>query len=192
MPPAADQLDGHLILEEAISQLGIDLLALVALASVFASPDVFQQLRSENGLGVWYPNVRRYKRGERKGDMVGNVRLDDNTYGNYAIDGAVGRATPGLEASHVWPLTTYDERYHTCIANIVLLPASIAGLSDKHPGVIAALKYRSFELFDWYPVDIAGVSQQKPERPDCYPAVWRKPEPMTPAIAEAIRRRKPR
>lgn len=108
--------------------------------------------------------------------MVGNVRLDDNTYGNYAVDGAVGRATPGLEASHVWPLTTYDERYHTCIANIVLLPASIAGLSDKHPGVIAALKYRSFELFDWYPVDIAGVPQKKPERPDRYPTVWREPE----------------
>lgn len=68
--------------------------------------------------------------GERRGQFVDGVRLDDNTYANQAIKiAAIGsREIEGFHTSHVWPGSCYDPRYHTCIANLVLIPAPLAGL----------------------------------------------------------------
>jgi hypothetical protein len=189
-------LDGDMILAETIGRLGIDLGALVAATGIWANPDVFKLLKIENTFGVWYQNVRRaaQKRGEKKGEEINGVRMDDNTYANFAIEGAIGkvRQTSNVEVCHIWPRSTYDERYHTCIANLVLLPRSVAGLSDKHPPVVAALQHRAFVLYGWYPADIGGVPVRPPEKPPSYPTKWRDPEAMTPAIEQAIGRRKPR
>lgn len=188
-----DELDGDLLVASAVERLAINLPVLLAETAIWASPGVFHLLKSDNVHATWYPLTRRayVKRGEKKGQLVGNVRLDDNTYANVAIKRAVGKhgRICNVHACHVWPRTAYDERYYTCIANIVLLPRSIAGLSDNHPSMTKALQYRSFELYGWFPTDIAGDPQSPPVKPPNYPANWREPEPLTPEIRDAVSRR---
>jgi hypothetical protein len=91
-----------------------------------------------------------------------------------AVFGSRNRCTR-MHVCHVWPETCYDVRYHTSLANLVLLPAALAGLSDHHEGVAQCLRYRSYELFGWHPADIAV-----PEMPVGYPAVsdWAQPFPI--------------
>ena len=78
---------------------------------------------------------------------------------------------------HVWPGTCYDERYHTSIANLILVPSAIAGLTDHDPLTTQAIKYRAYELYGWHP---EGV--ERPVRPHGYPSMW--PEPTSNADVE--------
>jgi hypothetical protein len=101
--------------------------------------------------------------------------LDDNSYANLAIKRALGihrTKLIGFECCHIWPNTCYDARYHTVIANLVLLPRALAGFTDHDPQVQAALQYRSFELYRWHPEEWPA-----PERPTGFPDQWRDPEP---------------
>jgi hypothetical protein len=181
-------IDGNEILEEALHHLGIDLSVLIASVAIWANPEVFNILKNENGLGVYYPKVRRFKagQGENKGQIINGIRLDDNTYANFAIKKSIGhdREAFHFTTSHIWPDSCYDHRYHTCIANIVLIPKSISGLSDHDQHVIQCLKYRSFELYKWHPIE-----EQPPTKPLRYPEKWRNPLPMTEAIKRAIQNR---
>ena len=82
----------------------------------------------------------------------------------------------GFECCHIWPRTCYDPRYHTAIANLVLLPRVLAGLTDHDPSIQRAIQYRAFELYRWYP-----DGEQPPEQPQVYPENWR--EPMADPVA---------
>jgi hypothetical protein len=94
----------------------------------------------------------------------------------------------GFECCHIWPNTCYDVRYHTVIANLVLLPRALAGLTDHDPQVQAALQYRSFELYRWHPEEWPA-----PERPAGFADQWRDPEPDPAAeTASGPRPRAPR
>ena len=183
----AELFDGRDLLEQALVSQGIDLCALVAATTVWANPEVFEYLKAHNGYGAYFPNTRRAKPPEVRGMIVDGTRLDDNTYANHAIKYAVGlkRLVVAMEACHVWPGTTYIATCHTVIANLVLMPTSLAGLSDHNDAVISALKYRSYELYGWYPPD-----EQQPPRPERYSYNWREPEPMTPAIMWSLKHRK--
>jgi hypothetical protein len=166
------------LLEEACRKHGIDLAVLVAETSLWADPEIHRRLAGTPEGPVWYPNRRRYRvgAGERKGQVKDGVQLDDNTYANYAIKRALGFAQDelvGFEVCHIWPGTAYDARFHTCIANLVLLPRPLAGLSDHDSRIAAALQYRSFELYGWAPDPSLPV-----DRPDAYPSNWRAPFPM--------------
>jgi hypothetical protein len=79
------------------------------------------------------------------------------------VFGSRDRCT-ALHVCHVWPETCYDVRYHTSLANLVLLPAPLAGLSDHHKAVAECLRYRSYELFGWYPEEVSA-----PVKPLGYP-----------------------
>ena len=57
----------------------------------------------------------------------------------------------GFEACHIWEKTCYDERYHTSVANLVLIPREIAGLTDHCDAVKELLKYESFNRFGFIP-----------------------------------------
>jgi hypothetical protein len=119
--------------------------------------------------------------------VVDGVTLDDNTRANLAIKRAVGvnrNDIKGFEACHLWPGTAYDARYHTVIANLVLLPRGVAGLSDHDADVLAKLQYRAFELYGWHPEEVSP-----PSKPLNYPTCWREPEPFAPEVAMAIARR---
>ena len=68
------------------------------------------------------------------------------------------------------------------MANIVLLPRALAGLSDHDSEVQRALQYRALELYSWWPEGLP-----EPTKPDFYPPVWRDPLP-DPAVSPPRRR----
>lgn len=180
--------EADLMLREALDKHNIHLSVLVAETGLWANPEVHKILVAENGVGSYFPKHRRYRpgQGERCGAVINGVRLDNNSYANHAIKQAlgVGRSAKGFETCHIWPNSCYDERYHTAIANLVLLPRALAGLSDYNAEVRQALQYRALELYDWYPTE-----QAKPSKPAFYPTNWREPEPFTERIAKIIGRR---
>ncbi len=161
---------------DAVKRHDIHLSLLVADTGLWVNPEFHNRLVRDTGSAAMFPKVRRARigQGEHRGQIVDGVRFDDNSYANVAIKRAagLGKSAEGFEACHIWPLTCYDERYHTAIANIVLLPRALAGLSDHAIEIQMALQYRAFELYRWFP---NGVSQ--PEKPEFYPSHWREPQP---------------
>ncbi len=139
------------------------LIDLIAYTSIWVSPDKIS-------LEPVYPNVKRGRSNE-KGKIINGLRIDDNTYANVAIKKAISNNIEfkNYMACHIWPGTTYDERYHTLLANLVLIPRILANLSDYFSEVIDVLKYRSYELYGWHP-DGTGI----PQRPPYYPRTWNK------------------
>jgi hypothetical protein len=162
------------MLREATTKHKIHLSVLVAETALWANPAVHRWLLEKHPSGAYFPDRRRYKAGKEKlGATVDGVRMDNNSYANMAIKRALGLSPSqfvGFEACHVWPKTCYDERYHTVIANLVLLPRALASLSDHDKEVRAALQYRAYELYHWYPTE-----ETKPKRPKFYPDNWRPP-----------------
>jgi hypothetical protein len=174
------------LLTESAQRREIHLSLLVADTGLWASPEYFRRLVTDTGSGALFPRVRRARigQGEARGQFVDDIRLDDNNYANVAIKralGLAGGAAVGFEACHIWPLTCYDERYHTHVANIVLLPRALAGLSDHDLEIQRALQFRSFELYGWRPEE-----QEDPQRPAFYPSEWREPQP-DPVLSQKLR-----
>lgn len=168
------KLNGNDILKDALIKLGINLSELVAMTSIWASPEYCNNLKQKKGSSTRYPNIRRGRAGEERGSFIKGVKIDDNTYANNAIKYAVGinrKDIKNFNACHIYENTCYDERYHTKIENLVLIPNAIAQLSDNFEEVINCLKYRAFELYGWYPEE-----SEKPVKPHNYPTNWRKPE----------------
>ena len=182
-------LDGLALFREATSKLGIHLSVLVAETAIWTHPDVYQYLFAQNGTGSYFPGTRRAKAGavERPSQQLNGERLDSNNYANHAAKRAMGlgRGAKGFEVCHIWPLSCYDARYHSCVANLVLLPRPLAGLTDHDEEIVAALQFRSYELYGWYPSDLP-----MPSRPSFYPTNWRPPQAFSPEIKIAIDRRR--
>lgn len=165
------------LLIESAQRHGIHLSLLVADTALWANASVHHRVMSDTGCPAIFPMVRRARasQGERRGQVSNGVRFDDNTYANLAIKRAVGLRRGqalGFESCHIWPLTCYDERFHTAVANIVLLPRALASLSDHDDEIQRVLQYRAFELYSWWPDD-----QPQPVKPDFYPTDWREPQP---------------
>lgn len=166
------------LLLEAVKRHNIHLSLLVADTGLWVNPEFHNRLVLDTGSAAMFPMVRRARigQGERRGQIVDGVRFDDNTYANVAIKRAagLGKSAVGFEACHIWPGTCYDARYHTAIANILLLPRALAGLSDHAIEIQTALQYRAYELYEWYP-----ETMPQPVKPEFYPSKWRKPQPDT-------------
>jgi hypothetical protein len=163
------------VLLEAVERHNIHLSLLVADTGLWVNAEFHNRLVRDTGSAAMFPGVRRARgKDERRGQIVGGVRLDDNSYANLAIKRAAGldKSAVGFEACHIWPLTCHDERYHTAIANIVLLPRALAGLSDHDIEIQKALQYRALELYRWYPEE-----KPQPVKPKFYPSKWREPQP---------------
>jgi hypothetical protein len=171
-----EKIDAIELLRQAAQKHNIRLEVLVAATALWANPEVHRRLLAK-GSAAYFPDRRRYRagQGETRGQRLGSLTLDDNSYANRAIKLAVGidrHNLIGFEAAHIWPRTCYDERCHTAIANLVLLPRALAGLTDHHPEVQRALQYRAFVLYGWYP-----EGALEPTRPDPYPSTWLTPLP---------------
>lgn len=187
------RLEANTLVEEASSALGISLADLIALASVWVSPEIVRLL--EPCEGVWYPDRRRANLGLRiEGKMVENVgqvtdgvTLDNNTYANFAFKRALGvdrSEFVGFHGCHIWPGTACDAGCYTNIANLVAIPAELSSLTDHHPHIVACLKYRAWELYRWKP-----AKELAPVRPEGYPTRWRDAWPMNEAARRAVARR---
>ena len=138
------------------------LIDIIAATAIWVSPDKIS-------MNPVYPDTKR-GRAKEKGNVVDGIRIDDNTYANVAIKKAISSSIDfkNYMVCHIWPGTTYDERYHTLLANLVLIPRILANLSDYFNAVIDVLKYRSYELYGWHP-----DGTEVPQRPSYYPKVWR-------------------
>lgn len=138
------------------------LIDLIAATAIWVNPERIS-------LKPVHPHIKR-GRAKEKGDVINGIRIDDNTYANRAIKIAISNSVKfkNYMVCHIWPDTTYDERYHTLLANLVLIPRILANLSDHCAAVIAVLKYRSYELYGWHP-----EKTDAPQRPSYYPKVWR-------------------
>lgn len=187
MREASAFFDARDMLRQAAARHDIRFDVLVAETAVWAAPKVHSDLVA-TGAPAWFPNIRRGRtKTERRRTSLDGVIFDDNTYANQAIKRAIGRPPQdfdGFETCHIWEKTCYDERYHTAIANLVLLPRALAGFSDHDPQVAQALKYRAFELYGWYPDE-----QSAPKRPVDYPSTWRPAEPFSDTVQRALLRR---
>ena len=153
-----------------------------------------------NNYGSWY-NCK-YRRAvdpkERRQVIENDIKLDDNTFANRAIKLAVleglkhyGIDTSGIkfdryEACHIWPKSCYNEKYHTSVANLVLLPREIAGLTDHCKAVEDLLKYEAFKRFGFKPdpEDINPGEYAAESEPLYYDKVVWRPELKTPESSE--------
>lgn len=168
---------------------------LVAQSAIFCSVEVFEKVKSGelggkenigrgNEFGAWFHyTFQRAKHFEKRGEYKDEVvRFDDNTQANsaiktailkgldkYGIHGNSRQSFKGFEACHIWPDTCYDARYHTSVANIVLLPREIAGLTDHCDAVEELLKYEAWKRFGFKPAE-----EEIPQRPKNYSKIkWR-------------------
>lgn len=180
------------MLAQATMELNINLSALVARCSIWANPDVFRRVSVLRSNAVWFPDCRRasIKKGEPIKTTAEGIYLDDNSKANLAIKSAIF-ARPRkdcqlMHACHVWPGTCYDTRYHTSLANLVLLPAPLSGFSDHDERIAAILRYRSYELFGWHPSEVGA-----PAWPESYPEIWAPPIPIDAVVLRRIERLSP-
>lgn len=121
-------------------------------------------------------------------------RYDDNTQANLAIKTALLKAPntflriseikdfQNYTACHIWDgqsssgtnagSTVYDNRFHTSLTNIVLIPSVLAGITDHNPVVSECLRIRSHDLYGHIPgLHFPGT---RPDAPSWYPRlVWR-------------------
>lgn len=166
-PKCTKTLDGHAETKRAVIELDIDIARLVARTAIWAP---LQEHLACNRRAKT-PNVRRKKPGETRGLNSQGVRFDDNSYPNSQMKAVLRKhyslVLENYETCHVWPKTCYDERYHTCFANLVLLPREIAAFSDHNEKIQKILQYRAFEIFRWYPDE-----EDEPIRPESYPTDW--------------------
>ncbi len=93
-----------------------------------------------------------------------DVIADDNTLANRAIKTAVLKSFElkfgpskydyslfrDYEACHIWDLPD-DRRYYASIANLVLIPRSLAALSDHFPEVRNLLRLEAYKRFGFIP-----------------------------------------
>lgn len=72
--------DAASMLEEASTKHGVDLCVLVAETGLWASPEVARRLMAETGTPCFFPKTRRLRasQGERRGEVLNGIRLDDN------------------------------------------------------------------------------------------------------------------
>ena len=165
---------------------------MIAKSAIFADPQVVKDvisgaLGTKNNKGIgnldacWdhYAKCRdnNVKKGQQTKDRNGLVCIaDDNTEANKAIKNAV-LASPSMngikpaggyrlfkdyEACHIWGLVD-DCHYYTSIANLVLIPRAISGLSDHCQAVKEMLQYEAYKRFNILP-----KGQTVPKRPQFY------------------------
>ena len=167
---------------------------LVAQSAIFCPKNIFEKVkkgelgsRENEGVGniygSWYNcKYQRAKHFQKRGEKCGDITFDDNTYANnaiklallkglekYGIHGNSRQIFKGFETCHIWPDTCYDARYHTSLANVVLLPREIAGLTDHCQAVEDMLKYEAWKRFGFKPDEA-----ETPAKPKNYnKIVWR-------------------
>ena len=145
---------------------------IVARTAIMATLDDY--LECEHHDGVKHPNFRR-RTNKEKGlkeiiseDPITHekktIYLDDNKKIIRMMKEMAARrygiVYDQYHACHVWAGTCYDPQCFSNFANVVLLPNSLASLSDYNKDVIKELKRKSYTLFKhWHP-----SAEKEPDR----------------------------
>ena len=118
-------------------------------------------------------------------------KKEGNIHANKALTLALGlrsKERPNWSCCHIWGIDdpTYqtgnhlisDNRYFSCIANMVLLPTPLKAFTDVMPDVKAMLRWCSLQTFGWQPTHSDLIAYQNGLESsikwDCYPASWPK------------------
>ena len=165
-----EEISAEKELENVLKSKERKLLAkLIAKTAIFATAEDFEEDKRQ----AKHPHIRRKHAHEKRG-WKGDEYLDDNTYPNAQMKAMAAKrynlAPRSYTTCHIWEQTCYDTRYHTCIANLVLLPSAIASLSDFDKQIQDILKFRAWELFKWSP------SGKRVPKPSHYPTNWVYPQ----------------
>ena len=162
---------------KSIKNFDLVVCQLIAQTAIFCPEHIYEDVKNGkcgskdnqsskgNAFGSWFNcKYKRATNGKLRRQTINGIILDDNTMANQAIKKAVLKGLEkygihktdikifkGFEACHIWEKTCYDERYHTCVANLVLIPREIAGLTDHCDAVKELLKYESFNRFGFKP-----------------------------------------
>jgi hypothetical protein len=147
------------------------LVSMVARTSWLAHPDTVKAI----GKAV-FPAVRARKQNTRGGHVLQNDKAvgmyDDNTTPRWALLWAHGipmtHHPSGRTFAHVWEGADDMESY-THLANIVMVPECLAGLTDKKGPLTCYLRWHAWSVYGWKPGHVAV-----PEMPEDYDTVtWR-------------------
>lgn len=144
----------------------------VASLTVFAHPQTVAQTEGRNVFRV----VRRRQQrdvgtfGEVPG-CDGRVMLDDNRSPAVAFEWVHGiRERPDVQVNHVWS-RSQDVTAYTALANLCLMPAFLAKLTDMDSTISTLLRDRTYDLFGYCPdaaprpvkpVDYEGLLAPRP------------------------------
>ena len=162
--------DANIELERVLAEVACSHLPLlVARTALWAAKKDYEECLAK-GSPAKYPNKKRKKAGQKRGwndPVKKDFYLDDNSFPNSQMKAALkkrGIEVKHYETCHIWKDSCYEFEYHTCYANLVLLPRALASLSDHNENIRDILKYRAYELFGFYP---EGMSA--PQKPKNYP-----------------------
>ena len=122
-------------------------------------PDVVRRLE-----GPVFPSIRASNKGGKRGER-GNVNgrwimYDDNTTPRLALLWSHGIGVTshpkGWTFAHIWDVTKDPDAY-THIANLVVLPESLASLTDKGGPLVPYLRFHAETVYGWRPAGKATV-----------------------------------
>lgn len=169
-------LDGAGELRDMMGVLKINIGELIAKTAIWAPRELHDACKK--GCCYAKSKVRRRKPKELGSCDSQNpqIKLDSNNYPNSQMKRMAksyyGIAVKEYHVCHLWERTCYDPRFHTCYANLVMLPSALASLTDYDDWVQDVLKYRAWELYRWYPEE-----SSQPKKPKNYPEDWAYPIP---------------
>ena len=170
------QLDGTLRLYSNFDALHV-LGRLIAQTAIWVPKEMHDSCKNGNCYAA-NSNVKRGKGKIRSGfdPRYPDVRLDSNCYPKSqmvsALKSVYKLTVKNYHLCHIWKDTCHDPRYHTCYANLVMLPSALASLTDYDDWVQDVLKYRAWELYGWHPEE-----SSRPKKPKNYPKDWAYPIP---------------
>ena len=154
-------LDGVAALDKFAKSAGYSsTLEAVAAHTIFLHPETIAQTKGK-------PLFRIVRDPRRKGefDLEKRLMFDDNTgptlsflWSSQTLKG------PDIQFNHVWT-DSKDPELYTALWNLCVTPAFLAKTTDgsNNPEVKNALRFRSFELFGYYP-----SGESKPTPPPSY------------------------
>ena len=145
-------LDGVARLDEIVRQAGYgSTVAAVAAHTVFLHPETVAQTKGQALFPIVRDPARRGQIGKLEDGSV--VMYDDNTTPTQSFLWAARRIKgPDVQYNHLWG-DPRNPRTYTALWNLAVTPAFLAKTTDgsNHPEVLAALRYRAYELFGFYP-----------------------------------------
>lgn len=136
----------------------------VARFSYWVSPDIYREIQ------VGFPSTRRkHASGERRGEMIQDIRVWENQPARDAFWRAFGDSPNRYRnyvVCHIYEGSPYLPEHFTNLANLTILPKCLDSFSEWEP-VRAVLKWHSYAIYGY-----RGPAAVQPARPHYYPAHW--------------------
>jgi hypothetical protein len=156
------------------------MLDLVASNSMWVSKSVCTKI------GTVFPQTIRTSKREDRGRVVNGLTLYDNHPAQdafWAAIGSNGRHFENANVCHVYSERgVQDPQHFTRLANLLVLPKSLASLSDSDVGPVRdILRYRTYKLYGY-----RGPDRKRPPRPAYYPKVWAQSSELDPQTESRV------